>query len=60
MPPDLIIFRGEFVEAFLDNMVTVRVLGTRCGVGAVRGGGRVDLGVVSKISLNPLPVSVEG
>jgi hypothetical protein len=41
-------------------MVTVQVLDKHYNMKAERNDDRMNLSIVSKISLNPLPVSVEG
>ena len=44
----------------MDNVVTVQVLDKHYNMKAERNDDRMNLSIVSKISLNPLPVSVEG
>ena len=59
MLSNLIVFRSKLVEAFLNNMVAIQVLDKHYNVKAERNDNRMNLSIVSKISLNPLPVSVE-
>ena len=53
--PHLIILRSQLVQAFLNNMVAVQILDKHYNMKAERNDDRMDLSIVSKISLNPLP-----
>ena len=50
---DLVVFRSQFVQAFLDDMITIQVLDEHHNVQAERDDNRVNLAMVSMISLCP-------
>jgi len=50
---DLIIFRRQFIQALLDDMITVQVLDEYNNVQAERDNDRMYLAMVSMISLRP-------
>jgi hypothetical protein len=54
----LVVFRGNFVETFLDDMVPIEVLDEHNNMEAERDDNRVYLHIVSLISLCS-PVSLE-
>jgi len=50
---ELIIFWGQLVQAFLNNMIAVQVLDKHYNMKAECNNDRMDLSIVSKISLPP-------
>lgn len=51
--PYLVVLRSQLVEALLDHMVAIEILDEHNNVKAERDDDRMDLGVVSEISLYP-------
>ena len=54
MLPYLIVFRSQFVQTFLNDVVTIQVFDQNHDVKTQGDDYRVDLSIVSKISLPPL------
>ena len=50
---DLVVFRGQFIQALLDNMITIQVFDEHNNVQAERDDDRMNLAMVSMISLRP-------
>ena len=50
---DLVVFRRQFIQALLDDVITVQVLNEHNNVEAERDDDRMNLAMVSMISLCP-------
>jgi hypothetical protein len=50
---DLVIFRRQFIQTLLDDVITVQVLNEHNNVQAERDNDRMNLAMVSMISLRP-------
>ena len=52
---DLVVFRRQFIQALLDDVIAVQVLNEHNNVEAERDDDRMNLAMVSMISLRPPP-----